>query len=359
MRICYLADSESIHTKRWCEHFTSKNHEVFLISFKKACAISRINFRHIDAGTLSVKGGNWKVLLKANTIKKIIQDINPDIVHAHYATSYGIVGALSNTHPYIITALGSDILISPTNSIAYRLLLKFAFKKADWITVMADHMKSSMANIGNFDSKTEVVPFGIDTKLFNSNNRMLNSENFVITSTRNFENVYNIPHLIKAVSKLAGKIPNLRLNLIGDGSKRKEIEHLVDSLGLSNTTKFYGKIPQSEMVGILNRSHIFVSVSISDGNNISLNEAMACGAFPIVTDIPANTQWIEHNKNGFLVPVNNVDELVLQLQNSYENFSTLSNLAFPLNQEIIKEKANWHKNLKKVEDKYFQLSHGQ
>ena len=359
MKICYLAASESIHTKRWCEHFLSKNHNVYLISFKKECDISGVKFYFVDAGNLSVKGGNWNVLLKANEIKSIVRKIKPDIVHSHYATSYGIVGALVNYHPYVITALGSDILISPNNSIIYRKLLKFAFKRADWITVMANHMKLAMLNIGNFDLKTEVVPFGIDTNLFNANNRKVNENHFVITSTRNFEDVYNIPHLLNALSKIKSQIPNLRLNLIGGGSKREFIEKLVKELGLTNFTKFYGKIPQSEMVKILNKSHVFVSVSLSDGNNISLNEAMACGIFPIVTDIAANTQWITHQENGFLVAINDVVQLADLILESYNHYSEWSEKSFKINQKIIHEKADWHKNLKIVENKYMLLTNGQ
>jgi len=357
MKICYLADSESIHTKRWCEHFIAKNYEVFLISFKEKCNINGVNFQYVNAGKLSVKGGNWKVLLKANFIKKIIKKIDPDVVHAHYATSYGIVGAVVNIHPYIITALGSDILLSPKNSLIYRLLLKFAFKRADWITVMADHMKSAMAIIGDFDDKTDVVPFGIDTKLFNSNNRKLADNDFIITSTRNFEDVYNIPHLLNAVAQIKDQIPNLKLNLIGEGTKRPEIEKLVRKLELSHITKFFGRIPQPKIVEILNYSNVFVTVSLSDGNNISLNEAMACGVFPIATDISANSQWIEHNENGFLVSINDVDQLASLLLRSYNNFESLFNKSFVINQKIIADKADWYKNLQIVEDKYLQIAH--
>jgi len=357
MKICYLADSESIHTVRWCEHFISKGHEVALISFKKTCNINNINFFYVDAGKVSVEGGNWKVLLKYKEIKKIITNIQPDILHALYATSYGVVGALTNQHPYIITALGSDVLISPNNSIIYRILSKFAFKRADWITVMADHMKLAIKKIGDFEQKTQVVSFGIDTNLFNANNRELSDTSFVVTSTRNFEPVYNIPHLLHAVAQAKKQIPNLQLNLIGSGSKRASIENLVDELSLRDCTIFHGRIPQQNIVEILNQTHIFVSVSLSDGNNISLNEAMACGALPIATAIDANKQWITDKKNGFLVDIDDVDGLAKTLISCYQNYNSLSEKSFSINQQIIDKKANWHKNLKIVEDKYIDLIH--
>lgn len=355
MKICFLADSESIHTKRWCNHFVEKGHDVSLISFKSTCYIQNIKFYYVDAGGIMVKGGNWKVLLKATEIKKIVNKISPDILHAHYATSYGVVGAMINYHPYIITALGSDVLISPQKSFVYRLLLKYAFKKANWITVMADHMKFPVLKLGNFNAKTDVVPFGIDTKLFNPQDRVLDKNKFVITSTRNFEDVYNIPHLLRSVAKIYSQINGIELNLIGDGTKRKDIEELVKKLGLEKITTFYGRLSQPEIVQILKHTNVFVSVSLSDGNNISLNEAMACGCLPIVTDIPANTQWVTNQENGFLVDVDDVDGLADLLLKTFKDFDKLSSKAFDLNQKIIADKADWYKNLKIVEDKYKEL----
>lgn len=355
MKICFLADSESIHTKRWCNHFVNKGFQVSLISFKSTCEIKGVDFHFVDAGIVSVSGGNWRVLLKVNNIKKIISKIKPDVLHAHYATSYGLVGALTGFKPFIITALGSDILISPKKSIIYRTLLNYAFKKANWITVMADHMKKATSIIGNFQHKITVLPFGIDTQLFNANNINKVKDKFVICSTRNFEDVYNIPHLLKAVEMVKSEINNLELHLIGDGSKRDEIEKLVQSLNLSEITKFYGKVPQNEIVKVLNKTNLFITVSLSDGNNISLNEAMACGCFPIATNIPANTQWIEHGKNGFIVEIDNVVQLSQQILEVYKNYHKLNNSAFKINQQIITEKADWNKNILWMENKYKEL----
>ncbi|MEN9523212.1 MAG: hypothetical protein RL065_1589, partial [Bacteroidota bacterium] len=147
MKICYFADAPSIHVVRWCKHFASLGHEVHLISFKQN-TIENVTEHFIDIGDINVKGGNWKVLLKFGEVKKILKQIKPDIFHAMYATSYGITGALCRFHPYIITTLGTDVLITPNQSKIIKYLLKFAFKKADWITAMADHMKVAMEEMG-------------------------------------------------------------------------------------------------------------------------------------------------------------------------------------------------------------------
>lgn len=354
MKICYLADGESIHTVRWCRHFSSLGHEVHLISFKPA-QIEGTAVHHIDAGSIDVSGGNWKVLTKVPQVKRILRTIKPDVLHAHYATSYGLVGALTGYHPYVVTALGSDVLISPKHSLVYRLLLKYVFSKAQWATAMADHMRSAMIELGVPASKVTTVPFGIDPAVFNATTRQVPQEKFVVTSTRNFENVYNLPHLINALALVRDKITGLEVNLIGAGSKRAEIEQLVKDKNLDDIVKFHGRIPQPEIAKVLNASHVFVTVSLSDGNNISLNEAMACGAYPVATAIPANTQWIKDGVNGMLVEINDVEALAAKLMELYHNYEAHQQKAFGINQHIIAEKAIWSKNMETVEKQYKKL----
>lgn len=355
MRICYLADSESIHTKRWCAHFHALGHEIHLISLKNS-PIENVHFHHLDAGDISVKGGNKKVLFQGGKVRRLIKKIKPDILHAHYATSYGWLGARSGFNPFLVTALGTDVLISPIHSTLYRKMLRYIFRRADVVTVMAEHMKKVVADYSLGDlNKFLVVPFGIDTKIFNSDNRKTSNEKWVITSTRNFEDVYNIPHLLKSISKIKNHISGLELNLIGDGSKRKQIEELVKELGLNDCTHFYGKISQLEIAAVLVRSNVFVTVSLSDGNNISLNEAMACGTVCVATDIPANTQWIKHGENGYLIKINDVDGLSDVLLEINKNYDQIFAKSFTLNQSIVAEKADWNKNMTLVESKYNEL----
>lgn len=354
MKICYFADAESIHIVRWCKHFASLGHDVHLISFKNN-TIENVTTHFVDGGNINVVGGNWKVLLKFKEIKRLLSQIKPDIFHSHYATSYGITGALCGFHPYIITTLGSDVLISPQKSFIYKLLLKFAFSKADWITAMAEHMKVAINKIGVESTKISVVPFGIDPRIFNDSNRKLNPDRFVITSTRNFEPVYNIPHLINAVAEAKKNIPHIHLNLIGAGSLREELQKLVLEKDLTNNVTFLGKLSQPEIAETLKKSHVFVSVSLSDGNNISLNEAMACGAFCIATNIPANQQWIKNDENGFLIEINDVNTLRDKIVISCQNYNQLVDKANSINKKIIEEKAIWSTNMKKVEEKYHAL----
>src|SRR5690606_6600664 len=118
MKICYFADSESIHTIRWCNHFKSLGHEVHLITLKSAM-IDGIQVYPLDLKGIKKSGGNWKSLFKYRKVKRLLKQIQPDIFHSLYATSYGVTGSLAGHKNYVITALGSDLLISARNSFIY------------------------------------------------------------------------------------------------------------------------------------------------------------------------------------------------------------------------------------------------
>jgi glycosyltransferase involved in cell wall biosynthesis len=350
-KICLLADASSIHTARWCNHFAGKGYEMHVISFKEA-KIKSATVHFLDSGSISAAGGNWKVLFKRNKVKKIIKQVNPDVLHALYATSYGMVGALTGFKPYIVTALGSDVLISGRQSKLYRRMLKYVFRKANYVTCMAEHMEKEILLMGISHEKLSVIRFGIDPTLFNDKSRLITPNEFLITSTRNFEPIYNHELLFSAMEMVKDKIKNVKLVMVGDGSQREYLKKRCIEKGLEQITIFTGKITQPEIAALLNKTNVFITVSLSDGNCISLNEAMACGAWCIAGDIEATRPWITNGVNGFLVPVDKPAELAEKIMESYTNYATLVENAQPINKKLIAEKAIWDVNMEQMDAIY-------
>ena len=130
MKICVFGDAKSIHIQKWCFFLVNEGFEVHLISFSEI-DLNGIFVNYVHSGNIKINGGNWKVLLSYRKVKQLIKSIKPDILNAHYATSYGITGALLGFHPYVITAHGSDVLIAPNNSKIIRVLLRWTLKRSN------------------------------------------------------------------------------------------------------------------------------------------------------------------------------------------------------------------------------------
>lgn len=355
LRIAVLADSESIHTRRWCQHFSKVGFEVYLLSFKRA-EMEGVQCHFIDAGNIKVAGGNWRFLMKGSAIRSVLNTIKPDVLHALYATSYGLAGALTGFHPYVVTPLGTDVLISPKQSFIYRFVLRYVFRKADLVTSMAPHMTEAMLQLGLLKEKLSDVVLGINTEVFNRNEQQLPKDVFVISSIRNLEPVYNIPHFLRAIALVKSSITNLKVNVVGQGSLKDELMSLCRELQIEDVVQFHGKIPQSEIVKLLNRSHIAVTVSLSDGNALSLLESMACGVYPIASDIPANRQWLKEGLNGSLVKINDVEGLAEKIQYVHQHYYDLIGKVTEVSDKIIAEKGTWQVNMAKMASIYKNLA---
>jgi L-malate glycosyltransferase len=353
-KICFLANAKSIHTVRWCNYFLERGHQVFVITLQDA-QIDGVSVHYVNCGKIDNNGGNWRIIFAIGKVKHLLKKLQPDIIHALYATSYGLLGALSGVHPFAVTALGSDVLVSPANNKFYRRLLRFVFSKAQWITSMSEEMYALMLKYGAAEDRTEVLVFGIDATVFNHVNRCLSKDCFVITSTRNFEPIYHVDTFLDAVNLCKKRIPNLSVNLIGSGSLEVMLKDKIEKLKLADIVSFAGKLTQPEIASYLNQSQIFVSVSSSDGNNISLNEAMACGCFSVVSDIPANRQWIIEGENGFYCNEITAEAIAASIQRAYVAYDEITERCVEMNERIIAERANWHVNMQRVEAKYKQL----
>jgi glycosyltransferase involved in cell wall biosynthesis len=358
MKICYLADAQNIHIQRWAEYFAKKGYEVHIISFAKFSdrKIKDINLHtlrsfpyQIRIISFMINSGN--ALIK---IKKLIKEISPDILHAHFITDYGFYGAYADFHPFIASAWGSDILILPYKSMAWRFLAKICLKKADLITSVSKHLTDKLLSLGV--SKKKIIQFhwGVDINKFNQNVEPIifkDKQEYTVISTRHLYPIYNIELLLRAVPHVILEIEKVKFLIVGEGPRRKKLMELAKNLGVEGYIRFIGRIPHEELPRYLVSSEVYVSTSLSDSLGVSNLEAMACGCFPILTDIPASRDWIKNGINGFLVPTNEPKKLANAIIDAIKN-ENLRIAAKIQNWKIVKEKANWEESAKKMEEIY-------
>jgi glycosyltransferase involved in cell wall biosynthesis len=105
------------------------------------------------------------------------------------------------------------------------------------------------------------------------------------------------------------------------------------------------------MPTLLAEADIYVSTSLSDGTSVSLLEAMGSGAFPIVTDILSNREWIADGVNGFLVSPESERNLAGRIIEVIRN-RTLIDQAHEKNQKITEERARWLSLIRRIDELY-------
>lgn len=177
-------------------------------------------------------------------------------------------------------------------------------------------------------------------------------------STRGFLPIYNQKLLIEAIPLVLKENNDIKFILAGDGYLRGEAERMVDALKAKNNVEFLGEVNPTDVPGLLSHADIYVSTSLSDLTSTSLLEALACGVFPIVTDIPANREWIKDGYNGFLVPTDQPQVLASRIIASVRGREFRSKVC-EINAKMVKEKASWDVNMGKMNEFLFSLIGGE
>ena len=332
-----LADGMSPHTLKWIKGL-NYYFDIYLISFNGIAddIISIINKDRIfDLKTkISVVGNNMSVIKLLPKVIKVINKINPEFINAHYITSYGTIGVLAkgfskSKAKIILSAWGSDILVSPFKNKLYYYLTKFALSKADFVTSDSKYMADFILKIKTCKNLL-IFPFGID-KMPDIKKEEKDYNYFF--SNRALEPNYNIKLVIDIFKKLYIKNSNLKLIIANNGTERNYLEKYVIDSKLTKAVNFVGYLSGEEMDAYYRKCGYYFTLPISDSTSVSLLEAMSYGCIPIVSNIPANLEWIINGKNGIIYnkEKNNMDYLPK---------------AFELNRNIIEEKAIWNQSIK-------------
>jgi len=297
-------------------------------------------------------------------IRRLISKIKPDVLEAHFIGINAYLAVVSGFHPLILRAYASDILIIPKRSPIYRFLTKYALKKADIVTCDSETVRRGLLELGTNPAKIRKVYNGIDTQQFNPRQRdngvrselgML--ETPIVICIRNLTPVYNVEMLVRTIPLVLSQVPKARFIIGSDGKQREYLQDLASSLGVSDSTKFIGWVSHDELPKYLASSDIYVSTSLSDGSSLSLQEAMACELSPVVTDLPANREWVTDGENGFIVPINDeqmlADRVICLLKNE------LMRRRFgKTGRKIIMERAEYEKEMGRMERIYQELVGG-
>lgn len=365
--ILFLADAFSIHTLKWVSFFARQGHKVCLVSYSEPVGNNDL-LKDIDLRILKrkfrIKVWPFNTLLNLpgdlREIKKIIKEIKPDILHAHYLTSYGHLAVLSGFKPFIATAWGSDVLIAPRESLKAKMVVKKVLKSADLITTDAGHMKEAMIKLGADGNKIKIVNFGIDTKRFcpgeKSEAVILKfgfSRNYpIILSLRSLEPLYDIESIIKAMIVVLKTIPEARLIIARKDSLYEALNNMVKELNLSGSVKFAGWISKEELPDYLRTADVYVSTSLSDaGISGSTAEAMSCELPVVISNTGENGKWVDDGKNGMLIPIKSPDKLAEKIIYLLRNESARKNMA-AAGRKTILERNDYYREMGKMENLY-------
>lgn len=174
------------------------------------------------------------------------------------------------------------------------------FTAADRVVVTTEQMKHYIAEkYGLTDSKVNVIPNYVLTDLFRPKQEGIFKTGRICFVGR-LDAQKNLFALLEALRGL-----DVELQIIGDGSQRKDLEKSARENNLN--VQFLGNRPHAELPQHFNEAEIFVLPSLYEGHPKTLLESMSCGLPVIGTDVPGIRELIRHQETGYLCDTSPVE----------------------------------------------------
>jgi L-malate glycosyltransferase len=292
MRVCLLGDSDSIHVRRWATYLIERGHEVHIISGSKREVSGAVMHKLKTVSKLNF-------ILAPPQIILLLKKINPDVIHAHYLTKYGLYAALSGFHPLVISAWGSDISSTPEISCILKALTELIIKKADLVHVGDKLSKNRLIELGCGAEKVIIQRWGVDTDVFSPGIPMEAfkkheiGKDLTVINCRNAKNPdYNLGVFIKAVPLVLKKMKNVRFIIVGSDNAEKDLEKLAKEMGVERYVILLGGVKHELMPEYISNSDVYVDTYYTSsgkagaGLGSATAEAMSCGTPQILASRP-------------------------------------------------------------------------
>lgn len=234
------------------------------------------------------------------TLVRAIRRTRPDVVHLHSGAWYkpALASRLARVPRVVYTEHGREHFDPPL----MRLIDRAAARWTSVVAAVSDRLARYLAEVVGIDaSRIRTIPNGVAADRFTPGpapadlraSLGIAADARVIGSIGRLEEVKAYDRLIAAHARLrreGGYDVPVHLVICGDGSARAGLERQIAELGVADTVRLPGWTDRP--VDYYRLFDVFALTSRSEGASVSLMEAMACGAVPVVTDVGANAELL-------------------------------------------------------------------
>ena len=321
--------------------------------------------------------GQWALM---NQLEKrlldVAQQVRPDILHAHSPVLNALpalrVGQrLGIPVAYEVRAFWEDAAVdhgtTHEGSLRYRLtraLETRALKRANHVFTICEGLRADIVARGIAAGKVTVIPNAVDTESFDTSGvpdaalkaRLGLTGATVLGFIGSFYAYEGLDLLLDALPQIVGKLPNVRVLLVGGGPQDGALKAQAQRLGLTDKVVFTGRVPHAEV----QRYYDLVDVLVYPRHPMRLTElvtplkpleAMAQGRLLVASDVGGHKELIRHGQTGMLFKAGNANALsqtVLELFSSQSNWPTMR----AAGRRFVEEERNWTASVANYQNVY-------
>lgn len=349
MKIIYFSLGYSTHDHRFLKAISEGGHETFFVQLEGNAR--QVEDRPVPPNVELVlwKGGRkpfkWSSLPKlVLDFRRLTRKIKPDLIHAGPIQTCAFIAVLSGFRPILTMSWGFDLMDDIHKNKWWEWITRYALKRSTFFTSDAKVTRDKAVAYGMKPDKTVIFPWGVDLDHFSPKTVNVQRPTFTLFCSRSWEPRYGVDVLARAFVKAAQERDDVNLLLLGGGSQGHVLRNIFQNGGVLDRVAFAGQISQTALPEWYHRADLYISPSRVDGSSVSLMEALGCGLPCLVSDIPANKEWVFEGENGWLFrdgDANHLAEKILAaMRQPRESLAAIGAAA----RKTAEARADWKKN---------------
>ena len=246
-------------------------------------------------------------------LSQLLQELRPDVVHAHDAHSVAITAlALSMKRAKIKTRFVAARRVD--FHIGKNPFSRWKYRQVERFICASSFIRSMLTSDGISPDRTTVVYEGVNIGHIGTAPKLDVHKEFCLG--RNTLVVGNVaalvPHkgqryLVDAAALVIREVPNASFLIAGEGELNGALQRQIKQLHLEKHVILTGF--RSDVLSLHKSFDLFVMSSISEGLGTSALDAMACGRPVIATKVGGLSEVVINRETGLLVPARNAEAL--------------------------------------------------
>jgi glycosyltransferase involved in cell wall biosynthesis len=201
----------------------------------------------------------------------------PDLVHAHYAVPAGDAALRwirrGNDVPLVVSVHGGDLSYTAARSERGRAVVSEVLRAARAVIANSEVTRRGIEELTGPLPRLEVIHPGADVPV----SAAKRTRDPTIVTVAHLESHKNQAAVIRALAALAGRHPELRYELIGEGPDRSALADLAARLGVGGRVAFLGPMDHDIALWHMGRAWVHAMPSVHDAFGVAHVEAMAAG----------------------------------------------------------------------------------
>lgn len=164
-----------------------------------------------------------------------------------------------------------------------------------------------------FRQKIRVVPNGVDIARFRKVSQKKNHQEVRFSFIGHLGPHKGVQTIIEALPHIEAK-DRVKVNIVGEGEQKSELEKIVQKAGVNKSVQFWGKVNNKRIEKVYAKTDVLVLPSIWPENQpVTIAEAMACRLPVIAARMGGIPELVEDGKTGYLFEAGNPKDLALKM----------------------------------------------